>query len=96
MNKRPVDIGNPFDKIDWHHCVLTKYDVMGLPAKERDKINVPWNMLKIAHEAHINSKPPIHQEAALLMYRIYGRDVVREWFYHSINWKSGHPPFEIP
>jgi hypothetical protein len=95
MARRPVDVGVPFGKIDLHHAILSKRAVMGMPEEERAKINVPWNLLKVQHDAHITRPVPEGREAAELLYRIYGRGAVLVW-YASLNWKNGNPPFQLP
>lgn len=92
--QRAVDLGSPFGRIDLHHCILSKRDVMGMPDSEKVKIHVPWNILRVNHEYHLNRPVPEHSEAAELMYKLYGRDVVRQWFY-GIAWRN-KPPFELP
>lgn len=92
---RPVDIGSPFGKIDNHHCILTKGDMRGMPDSEKAKIHRPWNILRVNHEWHLNKPVPEHVEAALIMYRLYDREVIRHWLKEEIQWRQG-PPFELP
>lgn len=94
MDDRSVDIGSPFGKPDYHHAILSKANVMGLPPEEQAKIHNPCNLLKVEHGIHLNKPIPEGREAALLLYRIYGRDAVLRW-YKSIQWRN-KPPFELP
>ena len=94
MNRRPVDVGNPFGRIDWHHAILSKANVRGMPESERLKINVPWNLLKVEHSVHLSKPIPEGIEAAKLLYRIYGRGAILVW-YNWISWKN-KPPFILP
>ena len=93
LQKRPVDIGSPFGKTDLHHAVLSKASVRGLPPEEQAKIHDPRNILKIEHGLHLFKPIPEGRAAALLLYKIYGRESVLEW-YKSINFKNR--PFELP
>ena len=93
MKKRQVDIGSPFSRSDLHHAILSKRAVMGMPEEEQAKIHDPRNLLKIEHGVHLNKPIPEGVDAAPLLYAIYGRDAVLEW-YCSINFK--HRPFELP
>lgn len=94
LEGRAIDIGSPLGKIDYHHAILSKYDVMGLPEFERVKINDPRNILLVNHEAHLDKPIPTREEAAKLLYKIYGREAVKMWF-DSIQWVDG-PPFLLP
>ena len=94
LQKRPVDIGSPFGKTDLHHAVLSKASVRGLPPEEQAKIHDPRNILKIEHGLHLHKPIPEGIDAALLLYDIYGRESVLEWF-ESIQWRN-KPPFELP
>lgn len=93
MVLRPVDIGAPFRKVDFHHAILTKNNVMGMAEEEQAKIHDPRNLLKVEHGIHLNKPIPEGVDAAPLLYAIYGRDAVLEWFY-SINFRNR--PFELP
>lgn len=95
MNSRPVDVGSPFGVIDWHHAVVSRRMVMGMPEEERAKINMPWNLLKVEHGVHLSKPVPEGREAAELLYSIYGRGAVLVWYSH-INWRNGKPPFQLP
>jgi hypothetical protein len=89
-----VDFGDPFDKVDFHHAILPKSAVMGLPDCEKEKIHNPCNILLIAHSYHLNRPVPTGVEAARVLYAIYGKPAVQAW-YDSINWTNGQP-FELP
>lgn len=100
MEHRGVDdgMGNPFcNKKDWHHCIVPKSVVRGMPDEERAKINRPWNIIVIDSAVHLWKPVPERYEAALWMYEHhpeYDREVIRKWFYNEINWKNR--PFELP
>ena len=93
MKKRKVDVGFPFSKLDLHHAILSKASVRGLPPEEQVKIHDPRNILIVEHNVHLNKPIPEGVDAAPLLYAIYGRDAVLEWFY-SINFRNR--PFELP
>jgi hypothetical protein len=94
MLRRPVDIGSSLSpNTDWHHAIITKAMARGLPYAEHAKINMPWNLLVVDHEAHLWTHVPEGIEAAEILYRIYGRGAVRLW-YDWINFRQR--PFILP
>lgn len=99
MESRGVDIGSPFcDKKEWHHCIVPKAAVRGMPLEERIKINRPWNIIVIDSAVHLWKPVPERYEAALWMYEHhpeYDRETIRTWFEEEINWKNG-TPFQLP
>ena len=98
LNERLVneglDFGYPFGKVDFHHAILPKSAVMGLPDSEKVKIHNPCNILLIEHGFHLSQPVPTGVEAARVLYAIYGKPAVQAW-YATISWINGKP-FELP
>lgn len=94
LSKRDTDIrsNSPRRKVDYHHGILSKAVARGLPESEKAKLNDPKNIILIDHEAHL-AHPPSIEEACRILFKIYGRESVLEWF-NSVAFKVR--PFQLP
>ena len=101
LGRRATDITGTSGKVDYHHAVLTKRHVQGMPDEERAKINNPCNIILVDHSFHLDRTVPTGQDAVqyLLLARYknnrlaYSRADILEWW-KSIQWKS-KPPFVL-
>jgi len=85
LYERGIDVDGESGKYDLHHAILSKNDVVGLPKKEREKIDDVRNILVVDHWKHIAGEVPSRKEAVEILEGHYGESV-REWW-DSIKWK---------
>ena len=83
---RGIDVDGESGTYDFHHAILSKGDVQGLPKKERGKIDSIYNLLVVDHWQHIGGDYPTRAEAAEILIGHYGEGPVYDWF-NSIKFK---------
>lgn len=65
---------------DFHHAILSKGDVMGLPKQEKDKIDSVYNLLVVDHWQHLGGNYPTRAEAAEMLILHYGENAIYDWW----------------
>lgn len=73
----PITAG-PLQLPELHHALISRADVRGMPEDKQVLIHNTYNCLLVSKTAH---EHVTRQEAAIILKRLYGPDVIEGWYW---------------